>query len=93
MRCVSDELFGRVAEVQTHAQCSEPFYKSAVADEIASDKGVDTEEKSKMMDLLRRFEEGHAEGPNIDDLDEGDEDELAAAMNGIDLGESAEEPL
>jgi hypothetical protein len=43
-----------------------------------------------MLDMLRRFEEGAAEGEDVMaalEAEEEDEDDLAAALDGIDLGE------
>ncbi len=57
--------------------------------EIASDPRAQAEEKRAMMDMLRRFEEGAAEGEDALaalESDEEEEDELAKALNGVDLG-------
>lgn len=80
------------AEKQAHSQCSEPFYRTTVMDQIAADPKAEFEEKRKMMDMLRRFEEAAADGEDTIaalESEEGneDEDELAAALEGVDLGE------
>jgi hypothetical protein len=75
---------------QSHVQCSEPFYKSTVLDEIAADPKADFEEKKRMMEMLKRFEDAQAEGEEfIAELDEEDEeeDELQKALDGLDIGE------
>ncbi|KAJ9117521.1 hypothetical protein QFC22_004371 [Naganishia vaughanmartiniae] len=45
-----------------HAQCSEPFYASAIREAIRSDSASSSDEKNKMMEMLARFERGESEG-------------------------------
>ncbi|WVF65400.1 hypothetical protein IAT40_000127 [Kwoniella sp. CBS 6097] len=45
---------------ESHAQCSEPFYKSTVMSSIASDPSAGLSDKKDMLDMLRRFEEAQA---------------------------------
>lgn len=58
-------------------------------DEIAADPKAGEDEKRKMLEMLRRFEEGQEEGEDalagFDDDGEL-EDELEKALEGIDLG-------
>lgn len=77
--------------VQKHNQCSEPFYRTTVLDQIATDPKAGLEEKKNMMEMLRRFEESQAEGQDgIEQLDEEDEDEdedeLREKLEGVNLG-------
>ncbi len=74
---------------QIHSQCSEPFYRTTVLDQIATDPKAGKEEKKSMMEMLRRFEEAQAEGNDalaeLDDQDE-EEDELREKLEGVELG-------
>ncbi|CAG8689216.1 2170_t:CDS:1, partial [Scutellospora calospora] len=40
----------------THAECTESFYKNNIMEEIKSQR-VDEDDKKKMIDMLRRFEQ------------------------------------
>ncbi|CAK9782884.1 hypothetical protein CC85DRAFT_240382 [Cutaneotrichosporon oleaginosum] len=73
-----------------HAQCSEPFYRDTVKAAIAEDPGAQAEERRAMLDMLRRFEESAAEGEDVLaslEVEDEDEDDLVAALEGVDLGE------
>jgi len=73
---------------QGHSQCSEPFYRTTVLDQIAADPKAGMEEKRNMMEILRRLEERQVEGDEaFAGLEEEDEeDELRAKLEGWDLG-------
>ncbi|OWZ74316.1 hypothetical protein AYX14_00256 [Cryptococcus neoformans] len=72
---------------ESHAQCSEPFYKTTVLDSISADPKAGLEEKRAMMEMLRRFEEAEAEGGNgLEELEsEDEEDELITRLQGVDI--------
>jgi hypothetical protein len=77
---------------QTHAQCSEGFYKETVRESIESDPKASLEERKAMVEMLKRFEEGQVDGQSRiegldDDEDEDAEDELLRALEGVDIGE------
>ncbi|WRT69223.1 uncharacterized protein IL334_006207 [Kwoniella shivajii] len=79
---------------ESHAQCSEPFYKSTVLSSIASDPKAGLDEKKNMIEMLRRFEQAQAEGggdtlAELEELErhEEDEDELLEKLKDIDLDE------
>jgi len=60
-----------------------------VLDQIAADPKADFDEKKRMLDMLRRFEDSQAEGENSlraleEDVDS--EDELERALAGVDIG-------
>lgn len=60
-------------------------------DQIAADPKAELEEKRKMVDMLRRFEEAAADGDDAMaalEAEEGgdDDDELVNALEGVDLG-------
>lgn len=46
---------------EKHQNCSESFYEGNVKDELALDKGVDAEEKKRMLDVLDKYGEGAAD--------------------------------
>lgn len=53
-------------------------------EQIATNPKAALEEKRKMMEMLRRFEDQEGEG--LDGDHDEDEDELAEKLEGIDLG-------
>ena len=77
---------------QSHNQCSEGFYKKQVESDIHGQPSASAEERRRMMEVLKRFEEEATNGGLDEGLDEDDEDgeegdELAARLEGVDLGE------
>lgn len=78
-----------------HAGCSEQFDKRTLVDDIQGDKGKSEEERNKMMELLRKFEEDSLaqdeEGEGDDEGGEGggadpEAAELAEKLRDVDLG-------
>ncbi|KAF8717518.1 hypothetical protein AX14_012166 [Amanita brunnescens Koide BX004] len=69
---------------QAHSQCSESFYKKVLETDIRSAPSKSTEEKRKMMELLKKFEE-----ESINDASDEDDDvlgaDLAKRLQGVDL--------
>ena len=59
--------------------------------EIATDPKVDNEEKRKMVEMLKRFEDAQIEGEHaLEELkrqEEEEDDELITALRDVDLGE------
>lgn len=75
---------------QSHADCSEAFYRKEVESDIRAEPSKTAEERKRMMDLLKRFEEDTADDElalDEDDSDDG-EDDLASKLESIDLGMS-----
>ncbi|KAG8995786.1 hypothetical protein FRB93_001068 [Tulasnella sp. JGI-2019a] len=78
---------------EAHTQCTEPFYKREVEDQIKAGSSTSTEEeKRQMLELLKRFEmENMSEGEGgSDDNEDEDSDtegvgELAKKLQGVDL--------
>ncbi|KAL1702021.1 hypothetical protein EV121DRAFT_210929 [Schizophyllum commune] len=77
---------------ESHNQCSEGFYKKQVESDIHGQPSASVEERRRMMEVLRRFEEeaasgGLDEGLGSDEDEDGSEagDELAARLEGVDL--------
>ncbi|ORX39316.1 hypothetical protein BD324DRAFT_619238 [Kockovaella imperatae] len=75
---------------ESHGQCSEPFYRSTIFSEIATDPKVDNDEKRKMMEMLKRFEDAQIEGEEAFEQlkrqeEEYADDQLLSALKGVDL--------
>ncbi|KAL1684126.1 hypothetical protein EV122DRAFT_285873 [Schizophyllum commune] len=74
-----------------HNQCSEGFYKKQVESDIHGQPSASAEERRRMMEVLKRFEEEAASGGLDDGLDEEDGSEgeegaeLAERLQGVDL--------
>ncbi|KAL1667050.1 hypothetical protein GGF50DRAFT_125123 [Schizophyllum commune] len=77
--------------LESHNQCSEGFYKKQVESDIHGQASASAEERRRMMEVLKRFEEeaasgGLDEGLDEDEDEDGEEgDELAARLEGVDL--------
>ncbi|KAF8347773.1 hypothetical protein F5887DRAFT_1060585 [Amanita rubescens] len=72
---------------QAHSQCSEPFYKNELEIDIHSAPSKSIEERRKMTELLRKFEE-ESVNDDADDLTTSDDDldaDLARRLQGINL--------
>ncbi|KAI4527365.1 hypothetical protein K525DRAFT_186978, partial [Schizophyllum commune Loenen D] len=77
----------------SHNQCSEGFYKKQVESDIHGQASASAEERRRMMEVLKRFEEEAASGGLDEGLDEDEDededgeegDELAARLEGVDL--------
>jgi hypothetical protein len=74
-----------VLRFQGHNQCSEGFYRDQIQSDIKTAPSATAQERLKMMELLKRFEESSAEEADLDDGGDG-EDGLAQRLKGIDLG-------
>lgn len=74
---------------QPHGECSESFYKKEIESGIKTEASKTAEERMKMLELLKKFEE---ESPSLEDLEDEDEDsdededELSRRMRGLDIG-------
>ncbi|KAJ3983473.1 hypothetical protein F5890DRAFT_1599598 [Lentinula detonsa] len=79
-----------------HANCSESFYKKQIESDVRSDsKSKSAEERLKMMEILKRFEEDNLEqavGDDKEDEDE-DEDDLEKRFAGIDIASTSPNTL
>ena len=76
---------------QTHGNCSESFYRKEVERDVKSAPSANAEEKRRMLDLLKRFEEDALDdSPLLGSDDEDDEAEnLSVRLQGMDIGASA----
>ncbi|KAJ3992141.1 hypothetical protein F5050DRAFT_1801854 [Lentinula boryana] len=79
-----------------HANCSESFYKKQIESDVRSDSmSKSAEERLKMMEILKRFEEDNLEqavGDDKEDEDE-DEDDLEKRFAGIDIASTSPNTL
>ena len=76
---------------QSHSQCSETFYRKEVESDIRSEPSKTAQERLKMMELLKRFEEESIQdGPKSlnDDEDDPEETDVAKRFKHVDLGVS-----
>ncbi|KDQ51026.1 hypothetical protein JAAARDRAFT_199417 [Jaapia argillacea MUCL 33604] len=86
---------------ESHNQCSESFYRKELETDIQSSPSKTAEERLKMMEVLRRFEQDQLEGEHDledeeDEHEEADGDEendLAKRMRNIDLDSASPENL
>ncbi|KAJ3768433.1 hypothetical protein FB446DRAFT_650441 [Lentinula raphanica] len=82
-----------------HADCSESFYKKQIETDARSGleaNPTQTQERLKMMEILRRFEEdndndslGHFGEDDGEENGEEDEDDLAKRLAGIDIASAS----
>lgn len=77
-------------DCQSHSQCSETFYKKEVELEIQSEPSKTPQERLKMMELLKKFEEenGRDEGKGVESDDEDDGEDLSRRFQDVDLGKA-----
>lgn len=80
-----------------HADCSEAFYRKEVEDDIRTTPSKTAEERQKMMEMLKRFEEDAA---NVDqdfledeDEDDDENDDLASKLESMDLENASYEEI
>jgi len=73
---------------QAHAECSESFYKDCFMQGLKEINATD-EERSKMLEMLQRFEDGEGETDESEDEDAADTD-LETRMKGLDLDNDAD---
>ena len=87
-------LFSYHEQPKAHNQCSETFYKKEIEADIHSGPSKTAQERQRMLDLLKKFEEEEASGQFLggDDENEEDDDEfnLAKRFESVDLGASKE---
>ncbi|KAJ3817361.1 hypothetical protein F5880DRAFT_1493074, partial [Lentinula raphanica] len=83
-----------------HADCSESFYKKQIATDARSSleaNPTQTQERLKMMEILRRFEEDNdsdslgqlGEGEDDGDGEDDEDDDLAKRLAGIDIASAS----
>ncbi|KAJ7757080.1 hypothetical protein B0H16DRAFT_1721544 [Mycena metata] len=72
---------------EAHSQCSETFYKKEVESDIRAEPSKTAQERQRMLELLKRFEEDSAaQGElGLEGEAEDDEDDLARRLQSVDL--------
>jgi hypothetical protein len=71
---------------KAHTQCSETFYKKEIETEIQAEPSKNAQERQRMMDLLKKFEEESvADQTFLEDEDE-DPSDLVRRFGAVDLG-------
>ncbi|TBU30173.1 hypothetical protein BD311DRAFT_659626 [Dichomitus squalens] len=82
---------------EKHGDCSESFYRKEVELDVKSAPSASAEEKRRMMELLKRFEEDSLDdSPLLDDTDNEDEDgadDLQRRLQSIDLDTASYDEL
>ncbi|KAI0785209.1 hypothetical protein C8Q75DRAFT_723127 [Abortiporus biennis] len=69
-----------------HGECSEAFYRKEIKSDIHSNPSKTAEERTKMMDLLKRFEEDALDESELLEADGGeDEVDLANRLQSLDM--------
>ncbi|KAH9893328.1 hypothetical protein C8Q73DRAFT_648077 [Cubamyces lactineus] len=82
---------------EKHGDCSETFYKKEVELDVKSAPSASVEEKRRMMDLLKRFEDDSLDDSPLladsDNEDDNDADDLHSRLQNIDLDSASYEEL
>ncbi|KAF8967705.1 hypothetical protein BDZ97DRAFT_1656008, partial [Flammula alnicola] len=83
---------------QAHNQCSEGFYKKEIEADIQTGPSKTAQERHKMMELLKNFEEGSSNQQSFSEGDEEDEDyddpsDLAKRFEAVDLDSASPDAL
>ena len=78
----------RACDFQKHGECSESFYRKEIEQDVKSAPAASVEERRRMMDLLKRFEEDALEDSPLlgDEDDDEDGNDLHERLQNIDLG-------
>ncbi|KAF9070008.1 hypothetical protein BDP27DRAFT_1164080, partial [Rhodocollybia butyracea] len=75
-----------------HTNCSEAFYKKQIEVDIRSESSKSAEERQKMLELLKRFEEDSLDD-NMPDEEEEDDDDLADRFAEVDIASASPDSL
>ncbi|KAJ7248640.1 hypothetical protein B0H12DRAFT_1123553 [Mycena haematopus] len=78
---------------EAHSQCSETFYKKEVESDIRAEPSKSHDERQRMLELLKRFEEESAAQNESDFEDENDESDLARRLQNVDLKSTSPDHL
>ncbi|KAH8832918.1 hypothetical protein DL96DRAFT_1811486 [Flagelloscypha sp. PMI_526] len=76
-----------------HSSCSESFYKNELASDIKSSAHANHEERLRMLEILRRFEDDNANQDLEDNSDNDSEDDLEARLAKLDIENAPSEAL
>ncbi|RDX50264.1 hypothetical protein OH76DRAFT_1555794 [Lentinus brumalis] len=82
---------------EKHAECSESFSKKEIELEVKSAPSASNEEKRRMMDLLKRFEEDALDDSSLlgdsDNEDDDEGDDLQRRLQNVDLDSASYDEL
>ncbi|TDL23986.1 hypothetical protein BD410DRAFT_131242 [Rickenella mellea] len=81
---------------ESHSQCSEAFYKREIQTDMNAQPNRSAEERIKMMELLKRFEEDSLEDDELLNDENDDEDHvtnLAQRLGNIDLESASSDEI
>ncbi|KIK63378.1 hypothetical protein GYMLUDRAFT_72076 [Collybiopsis luxurians FD-317 M1] len=73
-----------------HTNCSEAFYKKQIQENV---QPAQSQERLKMMEILKRFEENNFDIEDEGDDDEDDEDDLARRFESVDIASASPDAL
>ncbi|EIN09663.1 hypothetical protein PUNSTDRAFT_143152 [Punctularia strigosozonata HHB-11173 SS5] len=78
----------------SHAECSEAFYRKEIESDISGTPSKTADERRQMMELLKRFEEDSQQDDDLTlDLDDEDENSLAARLGHLDIESASPDAL
>ncbi|KAA1469106.1 hypothetical protein DENSPDRAFT_834646 [Dentipellis sp. KUC8613] len=78
---------------EAHAQCSEPFYRTQLEADIRGEPSKSAQERTQMLELLKKFEEDALAEEDADRDEDEDEDDLGHRLAGMDLGDVSYDEL
>ena len=71
---------------KAHNQCSETFYKKEIETEIKAEPSKNIQERQRMMDLLKKFEEESVADQTLLENENEDTSDLERRFGAVDLG-------
>lgn len=71
---------------KAHTQCSETFYKKEIEAEVHAEPSKNAQERQRMMDLLKKFEEESVADQTLLEEEEEDPSDLVRRFGAVDLG-------
>ena len=71
---------------KAHNQCSETFYKKEIETEIQAEPSKSIQERQRMIDLLKKFEEESVADQNLLEDEDEDSSDLVRRFGAVDLG-------
>ena len=83
---ISFELWSDFPKKKAHNQCSETFYKKEIETEIDAEPSKNAQERQRMMDLLKKFEEESVADQTLLEDEDDDPSDLVQRFGAVDLG-------
>ncbi|KAJ7099714.1 hypothetical protein C8R44DRAFT_810217 [Mycena epipterygia] len=81
---------------EAHSQCSETFYKKEVESDIRAEPSKTAQERQRMLELLKRFEEDSAAQGDLESFEgdgEDDESDISRRLQSVDLESTSSDHL